>query len=95
MANSPLELYQQAYKLHYIERKIPDACKIYERLISEFPDSDACSYASIQLEKIKAGRATRELEHPGATKGPSVSFLLTAVMLLTLFLTILDRGELH
>jgi len=36
--NSPLELYETAYKLHYIEGNIPLACRMYKAIITDdFP----------------------------------------------------------
>lgn len=55
MEKTPLELYESAYKLHYIEKKFSEAVSAYEQLISEFPDSNECGYAAIQLQKIKIG----------------------------------------
>jgi tetratricopeptide (TPR) repeat protein len=52
LANSPLELYEKAYRLHYDEGRIPEACRIYKAIVNEFPDSNECGYAVIQLEKI-------------------------------------------
>ncbi|MBD3322171.1 MAG: tetratricopeptide repeat protein [Chitinivibrionales bacterium] len=54
MKNSPLELYEKAYRLHYIDNKLPEACRIYESLIKEFPESNECGYAVIQLQKIQS-----------------------------------------
>jgi hypothetical protein len=54
LANSPLELYEKAYRLHYDEGRIPEACRIYKAIVNEFPDSNECGYAVIQLEKILA-----------------------------------------
>jgi hypothetical protein len=54
LANSPLELYEKAYRLHYDEGRISDACRIYKAIVDEFPDSNECGYAVIQLEKILA-----------------------------------------
>ncbi len=53
-ANSPLELYEKAYRLQYDENKIPEACRLYKAIMDEFPDSNECGYAVIQLEKILA-----------------------------------------
>jgi tetratricopeptide (TPR) repeat protein len=53
-ANSPLELYEKAYRLQYDENRIPEACRLYKLIIDEFPDSNECGYAVIQLEKIIA-----------------------------------------
>jgi outer membrane protein assembly factor BamD (BamD/ComL family) len=52
--NSSLELYETAYKLHYSEGNIPEAVRIYKALIDEFPNSNECGYAVIQLQKILA-----------------------------------------
>jgi tetratricopeptide (TPR) repeat protein len=54
MESTPLELYETAYRFHYQESRIPDAVLYYQKLIREFPDSNECGYAVIQLQKIKA-----------------------------------------
>lgn len=54
MENSPLELYEKAYRLHYLENKIPEACQIYDSIIKEFPESNECGYAVIQLQKVQS-----------------------------------------
>jgi tetratricopeptide (TPR) repeat protein len=56
--NSPLELYESAYKLHYIDGNIPDACRMYKTIIEEFPNSNECGYAVIQLQKIQANEVS-------------------------------------
>lgn len=66
MADTPLELYEEAYKLHYHEKKIPDAVRLYETIIRDFPDSNECGYAFIQLQKVKANDISKMLK-----KGPS------------------------
>jgi hypothetical protein len=60
-ANSPLELYEKAYRLQYDENKIPEACRLYKLIIDEFPDSNECGYAVIQLEKIIAGTMSERI----------------------------------
>ena len=60
-ANSPLELYEKAYRLQYDENKIPEACRLYKLIIDEFPDSNECGYAVIQLEKILAGTLSERI----------------------------------
>lgn len=62
MEKTPLELYETAYKLHYNEKKIASAVKVYEALVSEFPDSDECGYAVIQLQKIKSGSIAEQIQ---------------------------------
>jgi tetratricopeptide (TPR) repeat protein len=60
-ANSPLELYEKAYRLQYDENRIPEACRLYKLIIDEFPDSNECGYAVIQLEKIIAGTMSERI----------------------------------
>lgn len=82
MEDSPLELYQKAYNLHYGENKIAEACDIYERLIREFPSSDACAYASIQLQKIKANDMLKGMARRRGGPGALVISLLVVNFLL-------------
>jgi len=82
MENSPLELYETAYRLHYAENKISEALKYYEALIKEFPESNECGYAVVQIQKIKsndvaASIAAKGKAHPLAT----LSFLLCLLTL--------------
>lgn len=60
-ANSPLELYEKAYRLHYDEGRIPEACRVYKAIVDEFPDSNECGYAVIQLEKILAQQVSERI----------------------------------
>jgi hypothetical protein len=59
--NSPLELYEKAYRLQYEENKISEACRLYKAIIDEFPDSNECGYAVIQLEKLIAGAVSEKI----------------------------------
>ena len=68
MATSPLELYESAYRLHYIENRIPDAVIYYQRLIKDFPDSHECGYAVIQLQKIKAENVSNSISETTSQK---------------------------
>jgi len=82
MESSPLELYETAYRLHYAENKIPEALKYYEALIKEFPESNECGYAVVQIQKIKsndvaASVAGKSKAHPLAT----LAFLLCLLIL--------------
>lgn len=61
METTPLELYETAYRLHYNENRLPDAICYYKKLIKEFPDSNECGYAAIQLQKIKAHNVAETL----------------------------------
>lgn len=84
MEKTPLELYETAYKLHYLEKKNHEAVSHYEQLIKSFPDSDECGYAAIQLQKIKTGnlsetiRKTQISVHPLAV----VSLIIACLSLL-------------
>jgi hypothetical protein len=60
-ANTPLELYEKAYRLQYDENKISEACRLYKAIIDEFPDSNECGYAVIQLEKLIAGAVSEKI----------------------------------
>jgi hypothetical protein len=102
MANTPLELYEDAYRLHYHEKKIPEAIKVYEALIRDFPDSNECSYAVIQLQKVKATDITKALKKGATTLYPLiiVAFMSSFIALLvaivgTLFLFQQLRLEHH
>jgi len=60
-ANTPLELYEKAYRLQYDENKVPEACRLYKVIIDEFPDSNECGYSVIQLEKLISGAASERI----------------------------------
>jgi hypothetical protein len=84
MANTPLEHYEQAYRLQYHEKRISDAIKIYEAIIRDFPDSNECGYAVIQLQKVKAGEISRALK-----KGPANMYPLLIVAFMSSFIALL------
>jgi hypothetical protein len=74
--STPLKLYHKAYSLHYSEHKIAKACIIYEQIIREFPDAEVSAYASIQLQKIRAGKIARSL---GFGRGLSLPVILILI----------------
>ncbi|HEX2959550.1 MAG TPA: hypothetical protein VHO70_22130 [Chitinispirillaceae bacterium] len=84
MEQSPLELYETAYKLHYVENRIADALLHYQKIIEVFPDSNECGYASIQIQKIKAENLAHELKKAGKILHPlsMVALILGALSLL-------------
>ena len=84
MEQSPLELYETAYKYHYIDNRISDALLYYQKLIETFPDSNECGYASIQIQKIKAENLARELKKAGKILHPisMIAFILGLLSLL-------------
>ncbi|MFP4163750.1 MAG: tetratricopeptide repeat protein [Chitinispirillaceae bacterium] len=83
MENSPLELYETAYRLHYVENRIPEALHFYEALIKEFPESNESGYAVIQIQKIKANNIADSLHSPKTKLHPLViaSFILNLLLL--------------
>lgn len=84
MAHSPLELYEEAYRLQYHEKKIHEAVKVYEAVIREYPDSNECAYSVIQLQKVKAGDITKALK-----KTPSGVYSLFVIALIASFFALL------
>lgn len=84
MENSALELYQRAYDLHYKQKDLAGACRIYEKIIGDFADSDAAAYASIQLQKVKANEATLELAQSGKRGAGPVATTFIVINLVVL-----------
>jgi tetratricopeptide (TPR) repeat protein len=84
MEQSPLELYETAYKLHYVQNRISDALLHYQKIIEVFPDSNECGYASIQIQKIKAENLANELKKAGKILHPAamVALILGAMSLI-------------
>ncbi len=78
MEQTPLELYETAYRYHYIEKKISEAVVCYEQLIKEFPESNECGYATIQLQKIKTQKLSDDLRFNSA-KTENILFPLTMI----------------
>ena len=89
MENSPLELYETAYRLHYAEKRVSEALRYYEALIREFPESSECGYAVIQIQKIKSNDVAASIggdEKRGVGAHPLavVSFLLSLLIIAVL-----------
>jgi hypothetical protein len=80
LENSSLELYDTAYKLHYIEGNIPEAIKIYKAIIDEFPDSNECGYAVIQIQKIQANDVAGKIRSGGSLSFLSIVSVACAVI---------------
>jgi tetratricopeptide (TPR) repeat protein len=87
METSPLELYETAYKLHYAENNIKDAVIYYQRLIKDFPDSNECGYAVIQLQKIKAHNVAENLSE--LTSSSSVKQSVSPLLIVALVVSLL------
>ncbi len=94
MEASPLELYQTAYRFHYNENRIGDAVAYYQKLIKEFPDSNECGYAVIQLQKIKAHSVAESLQTISSHGAPSM-VPLYLFCILTVALTSAAAGFLY
>jgi tetratricopeptide (TPR) repeat protein len=80
MEKTPLELYETAYRLHYDENRVKDAVNYYEKLIREFPESNECGYAAIQLQKIKSSELVKDLRVSNKVS-PAVIFSLVFSLL--------------
>jgi len=91
MANTPFELYEEAYRLHYREKNIPEAVKIYEAIVRDFPDANECGYAFIQLQKIKAAATTARLS---AEKGGRMSVLVIPALAVSCIALLVALGGL-
>jgi|GEM_PF-847395 len=90
MANTPLELYETAYKLQYIDKKIAKAVAAYKQLVREFPDSNECGYAVIQLQKIKSS----ELSGGITKEQPSAAHFIAVIAFVFACLSLLACGAL-
>ncbi|HAJ78188.1 MAG TPA: hypothetical protein DCO75_00320 [Fibrobacteres bacterium] len=91
MENSSLELYETAYNLHYVEGNLSDACRIYKAIIDEFPDSNECGYAVIQLQKIQANEISEKIKTVQSPNIPGIiavvcTIICVVVMLIALIL---------
>lgn len=83
MATTPLELYEEAYRLQYHENRPAEAIRIYEAIIRDFPDSNECGYSVIQLQKVKASDITKALKRGASSLYPLliVSFMTSSIAL--------------
>lgn len=84
MENSPLEIYETAYRLHYIDKRFDEALKYYEILIREFPDSNECGYAAVQIQKIKANGLIEEFKKSSRSVNSIavIALILSAISIL-------------
>ena len=76
-----LELYRQAYHLHYDKGNLEQACRVYRQIATEYPHSREAAYAFLQLEKIAAPSFARE-------RAPKVPPLLTGLLLAVLIVLV-------
>jgi len=93
LANSPLELYEKAYRLHYDEGRISEACRIYKAIVDEFPDSNECGYAVIQLEKILAQSVSERINVSSRWSGVLAAIAL--VVSLVALSAVVVLGSIH
>lgn len=87
LENSSLEIYETAYRLHYIDKRIDEALKYYEVLIREFPDSNECGYAAVQIQKIKANGLMEELKKSSRSANP-VAIIALVVSVISILLSV-------
>lgn len=79
MADSPLELYEKAYRAHYTDNDVSGARRIYESIIREFPETNEAGYSVIQLQKITAAQVGEGSE-TGPAGGGGVLMAVSVVL---------------
>lgn len=82
MAISPLDIYERAYRLQYDQNDNAGAIELYKRIIAEFPDSNECGYAAVQLEKIQATGIIDEIEQLQKRGGVPVALIALIIGIL-------------
>ena len=96
-SSSALHLYHSAYRCHYEENDIKEACRLYREIIRQFPDSNESAYAVVQLEKIGAKEAIKMLHSSPFQKLIPLAALLVSLFALfiagTALLLVLDKNE--
>jgi hypothetical protein len=78
--DSALQLYDEAYRQHYEQGNIPQACVLYREIIRNFPDSFESVYAVIQLEKIGMREAIKHLNSGGWVKTVAIIALILSMI---------------
>ncbi len=81
-----LELYDRAYEFHYEKKRPARAARIYREIIRNFPSSNECAYAAIQLEKLAAAKV---LKRVSVDAKPRVPAWIIALLLFNLLVTLL------
>jgi hypothetical protein len=95
--SSALQIYHMAYRSQYESNDIREACRLYREIIRQFPDSNEAAYAVIQLEKIGAQEALKDLhDNPWQKILPLAALLFSLLALFiagTALLLVLDKNE--
>jgi hypothetical protein len=86
MANTPLDIYQKAYQLHYEAGDLVEACALYKEILKKFPESNECGYAVIQLQKIGAQEIAGGIEAQSRGVPSVVKALLTVNIIVVIVL---------
>lgn len=80
--SSALQLYHSAYRCHYELGELAEACRLYREIIRQFPQSNECTYAVVQLEKIGAGEVLKNLDIAPANKAMPLITLIISLLAL-------------
>jgi len=95
--SSALQLYNSAYRMHYENNDIKEACRLYREIIRHFPDSNESAYAVVQLEKIGAQEALKSLQGSSWMKILPLASLLFSLFALLIagaaLLLVLDKSQ--
>gem|GEM_PF-4010719 len=87
--SSALQLYHTAYRSHYEANDIKEACRLYREIIRQFPDSNECAYAVVQLEKIGSKEVLKSLHNTHFHKVLPLAALLISLFALFIAVTTL------
>lgn len=95
MHKTALEMYRDAYNLHYKIGDTEKAKKIYHEIIEGYPVSDAADYASIQLKNIDDNISIIGSSESVPLKKTSAAPMVVSILTLLITVTILVFGILH
>lgn len=95
MHKTALEMYRDAYELHYIVGDTEKAKKIYNEIIEGYPVSDAADYASIQLKSIEIPLESISSNDRVQVKESSPIAIVVSILTLVITIVIFVFGFLH
>ncbi len=95
MHKTALEMYRDAYNLHYKLGDTEKAKKIYHEIIEGYPVSDAADYASIQLKNLDDNINIIGSTESVSNKKTGIGPLVVSIMTLVITITILVFGIFH
>lgn len=80
LPNSAIELYKEAYDLHFKRGKPEMAQELYKKIIARYPDSEERKYAQFLLERSSVSQEPREaIRTSSASIVPVLAFVIAFV----------------